>query len=109
MANLIIAVVLAPAIVLISMYFYSLRRLFAVLEREQPAYYDSIGRPSLFLRNSPQSGFKITKALWAREMERFGGEVSPAAVQARRMYVASGGYYIVMFSAVICVLLLGRH
>ena len=69
----------APTIVwiyfgLVLVWFALLKVLFNRLERHHLAKYDSMGRPTLFLRNSIASGFATMKFLFLREHRHLGDQ-----------------------------------
>jgi hypothetical protein len=57
---------------LVIVWFVLIKLLFNRLERSHSAKYESMGRPSLFLRNNISSGFATMKFLFAREHRQLG-------------------------------------
>ena len=52
---------------LVLVWFVLIKLLFKRLEASHPQKYESMGRPSLFLRNNIATGFATMKFLFARE------------------------------------------
>jgi hypothetical protein len=64
---------LAPLLFgMVLVWFVLIKMLFNRLERAHPQKYESMGRPSLFLRNNIENGFATMKFLFAREHRAMG-------------------------------------
>ena len=57
---------------MVLVWFVLIKMLFNRLERAHPQKYESMGRPSLFLRNNIESGLATMKFLFAREHRKMG-------------------------------------
>jgi hypothetical protein len=69
------SIFVALFVVLIGMvlvWFVLVKLLFNRLEATHPQKYDAMGRPSLFLRNSPAAGWALLKFLVIREHRALG-------------------------------------
>ena len=61
------ATIFAILACMVLVWFILVKMLFNRLESSHPAKYEAMGRPTLFLRNSPAGAFAMLKFLVARE------------------------------------------
>ena len=79
---------------MVLVWFVLVKLLFNRLEAAHPQRYEEMGRPSLFLRNSPAAGWALLKFLMAREHRSLGDGYLSRLSDAMLAFLA---VYLVLF------------
>ena len=90
-----VSVVLFPVLFgMVLVWFVLVKMLFNRLEHAHPQTYEAMGRPSLFLRNSPAGIFAMIKFLVRREHRALGDSHLSKLSNAMLVFLA---VYLVLF------------
>jgi hypothetical protein len=100
-------VIAACLIGMIVFWFVLVTRLFRHLEKHHPAKYDSMGRPSLFLRNNIATNWSTLKFLVAREHRTLNDSRLSRLADFMLLYLCT--YLLCFFSVIAWANWLQRH
>lgn len=98
------AALFAGTFVLNFLYLLQVKKLLKCLEDKHPKIWEGLGRPSLFMNNSPSNGMKILSYIRNKDYELAGDpELTRIGARARYMLAASIpliGALIAIFAAI---------